>query len=554
MVQGLIFQNVSLSFTGDENIIRNNWLGLTADGQDIYFYGDDPDNGNRAIINGQVSGNRNLIEGNRLAGSTTDAINLQSDDNFVYSNTIGLRLDGTLPTVSETAFCNPGEVADNWFGGGGLYLAGDRNQIKYNTIAGLLFYSPANATPDPAIQLTGGQDNLIQHNQIGVEANGQAAWTCGGGVTIAAEYTQVLSNTISNAQLEANLFVNGDVEFIVANQLRYNVLTGTVPGIFFGPAVPSQLQVFTPAMVTQIDGQQVYGTAVAECPFCYVDVYLDNQDSVVEAWQHLGTALADANGDWSLTLPAPLGPTEGLRTVSTARDYGVVESFEAGTSSALSELYFGLAPTPLSTLDLAGSSSLTTGVTGYFTATITPVEATRPITYHWQATEQSPLTERGETVGLASFTWDTPGQKLVTVTVSNPENVLTETLTVTVLEETIEPPELVPLTAIDLQPTSGTAYLSQTVSLLAQVSPLSATLPITYTWQATGLANPVVGALNSTQAGLSISWPLTGTKLVTVTAVNAAGVVVTDVMSIVVSMEETGGGDGYTIFLPLVLK
>ncbi len=47
------------------------------------------------------------------------------------------------------------------------------------------------------------------------------------------------------------------------------------------------------------------------------------------------------NGNWSLELDAPLAEGQGLRTISTIRNYGVIEYFEAGSSSKLSRLFVG---------------------------------------------------------------------------------------------------------------------------------------------------------------------------------------------------------------------
>jgi len=83
----------------------------------------------------------------------------------------------------------------------------------------------------------------------------------------------------------------------------------------------------------------VTGGAGDDCPYCWVDVYLDDLDSDVEAIAYLGSSVVDANGNWSLELPDALEPGHGLRTISTIRNYGVIQYFEAGTSSKLSRLY-----------------------------------------------------------------------------------------------------------------------------------------------------------------------------------------------------------------------
>jgi hypothetical protein len=71
-----------------------------------------------------------------------------------------------------------------------------------------------------------------------------------------------------------------------------------------------------------------------------------------------------------------------------------------------------------------------------------------------------------------------------------------------------------------------TATLGSASTLTATVAPLTATLPITYTWQALG-QSPVVHTGGGLSDTLGLSWAISGTKTVTVTAVNPCGVGVT---------------------------
>jgi sugar lactone lactonase YvrE len=67
----------------------------------------------------------------------------------------------------------------------------------------------------------------------------------------------------------------------------------------------------------------------------------------------------------------------------------------------------------------------------------------------------------------------------------------------------------------------GEALLGREVTLSAAVRPLSATLPITYTWDATGQSpHQEMGALSATRV---YSWRTAGPQWITVTAANAAG-------------------------------
>ena len=77
------------------------------------------------------------------------------------------------------------------------------------------------------------------------------------------------------------------------------------------------------------------------------------------------------------------------------------------------------------------------------------------------------------------------------------------------------------LTNVDIDgPLTGSVGV--TVSVTATVRPPTATLPITYTWQATGQSD-VVQVKHSTQTSVGFTWAVTGTKTITVTAINQCG-------------------------------
>jgi hypothetical protein len=56
----------------------------------------------------------------------------------------------------------------------------------------------------------------------------------------------------------------------------------------------------------------------------------------------------------------------------------------------------------------------------------------QPITYTWQAVDQSPVSHSGNWSDIVSFTWTVSGTKVITVTATNAEGTVTNTYTVTV--------------------------------------------------------------------------------------------------------------------------
>jgi hypothetical protein len=176
-----------------------------------------------------------------------------------------------------------------------------------------------------------------------------------------------------------------------------------------------------------------------------------------------------------------------------------------------------------------------------FTADVSPPTATLPITYHWRATDQLDVVTSTSTVDhLVSFTWDKPGSKSITVTVTNAGGSVTATYVIIVN---------IPLNSVDISgPVVGGAETVQT--FVAAVSPDPAMVPITYSWQATGQA-PVTYT-NGTSNTAAFTWSTIGVQTVTVTATNIVGAVsdshaiaVVDGIPFTV-YPETGGALTYT--------
>ena len=188
----------------------------------------------------------------------------------------------------------------------------------------------------------------------------------------------------------------------------------------------------------------------------------------------------------------------------------------------------------------------TTGLVGpakTFTAAIEPLIATQPISYVWQATGQTPVTHFGGSISdTVAFTWNSPGQKTITVTAENVFGSAGDTHTVTLTSQVI------PATGLTISgPTTG--GISTGYSFSATVSPVSATQPFTYLWQATGQA-PVNHPGGVGSDSVTFSWTTPGPKTISVSADNGAGPV-NDSQTIVISAEAVSET---IIYLPLILK
>lgn len=88
---------------------------------------------------------------------------------------------------------------------------------------------------------------------------------------------------------------------------------------------------------------------------------------------------------------------------------------------------------PLSGVTIQGpiTGSVQTDYT--FTAVVTPISATQPITYVWQTAGQPPVTHTGGITDTAVFSWSASGAQVLTITASNSVSSATASTTVTIL-------------------------------------------------------------------------------------------------------------------------
>ncbi|MBN1657286.1 MAG: hypothetical protein JXA93_02740 [Anaerolineae bacterium] len=337
---------------GDYVLLEHNWAGLVADGQSVYYVDDDPTLSNGAGID--ALGNYGALRNNSAASADGVSIKVDGSYNLVVGNTAGTRADGTLPDVGTSRRCHPdaglSNPSLNWFTGVGMSISGDNNWIggatvaERNVIAGMLFASESpNVTPPDALYLASTADyNVLQNNHVGVDTNGQDAWVCGQALVLNGKFNWTVGNTLANSQITA-AGIYGTYVTLDALTLRGNIIRDVPAALEFGPGVPADWSLFQPAQVTAIDGTTASGTSGSgsPCPYCIVEVFLDDDDEYVEALASWGTTTADENGNWSLTLPRELADGEGLRTTSTTQHYGIIANFEVGTTSGFSELYRG---------------------------------------------------------------------------------------------------------------------------------------------------------------------------------------------------------------------
>jgi hypothetical protein len=209
-------------------------------------------------------------------------------------------------------------------------------------------------------------------------------------------------------------------------------------------------------------------------------------------------------------------------------------------------------PPPCATLSAVGLAGPITGTAGTglpFTATVSPPTATLPITYTWQATGQTPVTQTiPVTQSDVVFAWPLSGTQAITVAAINCSDWLTATRLITV--ETLPGQACTPLSDVGLGGPStgitGTVYL-----FTATANPPTATLPITFSWQTAGLS-PLTQTVPVTRTIAAFIWGITGTQAITLAAANCGSAVST---TGVITIEGESGPvviPGHGVYLPMI--
>lgn len=361
VIRGLGMQNFKTHVTinTDANTVESCWFGLSSDGMSLSS-GDDTEHEGGSGIALTSGADDNVIHNNRFAGFFGVATAIRGTGNQFTGNWIGIRTDGVVPIPNQ--FDKHPCSGSAWVGGSGITVEGDDHQIggpdpaDGNRFAGLYLDIFEQSEQPFAIQFTGfNNDVLVQNNVIGLDPSGNPVGICGRGIKLSngPVGTQVISNTIVEPGLSAVVMNHWTLN---GNTLHGNVIRRESPwpaeqgdntfpegAIAYGDKVPEELSGFAPAEITEINGTDVSGTSGpgSPCAFCTIELFLDDQDSVVEALESLALVIADGDGNWTATLPTPLQDNQGLRTMSTVPDDWTINGLDGGTTSNLSMLYVG---------------------------------------------------------------------------------------------------------------------------------------------------------------------------------------------------------------------
>lgn len=93
---------------------------------------------------------------------------------------------------------------------------------------------------------------------------------------------------------------------------------------------------------------------------------------------------------------------------------------------------------PLDTVVITGSTIGITSTSYTFTATVSPINSTTPITYVWQASDQATITQTNNLSDTISFSWSVTGVKTITVTAQNDVSLVKDLHPITIMVGTAE--------------------------------------------------------------------------------------------------------------------
>ncbi|MCP4526911.1 MAG: hypothetical protein GY833_13525 [Aestuariibacter sp.] len=214
----------------------------------------------------------------------------------------------------------------------------------------------------------------------------------------------------------------------------------------------------------------------------------------------------------------------------------IVVTATNGTTPITDAHYIDISIVPVKSVEITDTTTGYANISYTFTATVTPILATEPVTYVWYATGQS---GRGPYTGglsdTVSFTWNISGTQTIVVTATNGATPITDAHHVDI--------SIVPVKSVEITGTT-TGYTNIPYTFTATVTPILATEPVTYVWYTKGQSGrgPYTGGLSDT---VSFTWSASGTRTIIIMATNP-GSTVTSTHNITIEL--------FRIYLPVIMR
>jgi hypothetical protein len=212
--------------------------------------------------------------------------------------------------------------------------------------------------------------------------------------------------------------VSATVVNVVASQVTKNI-NGILAVCSTGPTPPSSVNITGPA--TGYVGTSYTFTATVSPA--------DAATPITYTWQATGQSPATHTGGGRSDTFHFTWNAAGTKTITvTATNAG-------GTIPGSHTIVISQpgAVTPLTSVTLTGPVTGTAFSNITFNATVSPANATTPITYTWQATGRSPVMHSGGgTSDSINFIWGITGTQYVTVTATNAGNSVADSRPITI--------------------------------------------------------------------------------------------------------------------------
>ena len=294
---------------------------------------------------------------------------------------------------------------------------------------------------------------------------------------------------------------NVDPNEWVFNHPFFLILNMAIGGNFGGPVDPSM----TMPQETLVDYVRVYQAADTAERFdaTFIDGFT--------GWQKVYLPFEDFTRSSDQPVDAP---DDGL-TLTEIWGYGVQLPNGTTGSFHMDRIYLESDTVPTD-VAINGPVEGIIDETYTFTATVTPMATTIPITYTWEVDDEAPVVN---VVNLwqdvVDLSWAESGNHTITVTVDNGLGTVSTVHNIMLYV----PPTDVALTG----PITGTAGISYTFT--ATTTPITTTTPVTYTWVVDG-QTPVV-QVGGTEDTFSFMWKDGGEHEIAVTVDNGFGTATT---------------------------
>ncbi len=180
-----------------------------------------------------------------------------------------------------------------------------------------------------------------------------------------------------------------------------------------------------------------------------------------------------------------------------------------------------LAPDPK--LTISGPAQAAQNQTVVFSAELglAPFQLTQPVTYTWQRAGLADIIHVGQMTDTAALSWLSAGMQTISLTAATEYGTVSASHNVLVAAAAQKP--------LQAQVSGAAASSAGALTYQAALLPITTTLPVTYTWTASGLGGGSSGGCVHTSASLSdactLTWPagLTGVQAITMTVSNQYG-------------------------------